>query len=428
MLPNTCEQARALLSIAASAIASADPAQAVLRHLPERPRSGRCVVFAIGKAAVPMAQAVCRAWGEEAPGGGALEGILVSNDTAGCSLPGWQIFEASHPVPDAVSEQAGRAVLEKAASLGAQDFALVLLSGGGSSLLCVPAKGLTLADKQALNRALLASGLDIRSMNTLRRRASAIKGGRLAIALAPARVLTLAISDVPKDDPAAIASGPTVPDPDPAIDVVRLLEQAQTTLPELAPPPSADHPAFANAQFQIIAAPSQMLRAAGQAAEHLGYEVRLLGEAVEGEARVVAQEQADIARALAARAQSGRVALISGGELTVTLRGPGRGGPNREFALALAARLQGHPSISALAMDTDGADGAPDPEGHPVAGAMVFADTLARARTLGLDITAMLAANDAGTAFKELGDALCTGYTGTNVNDLRVILLDPARA
>ena len=431
-------RAEGLIKTAAAAVAAADPARATLSALPPAPKSGRVALLAAGKASLPMARAVAEAWGDL---GGRLFGAVVTNDAAGADLPSYlEVIEASHPTPDARSAAGARRLLEIAQGLNREDFALALISGGGSALLAAPSEGLTLETKRAINDALLASGATIHEINAVRKRLSAIKGGRLAQAAHPAQLLTLAISDVPGDDPAVIASGPTAPDASSIQDAqaviakYNLLERLsdpaarQALAPEaMQETPKPGDPVFERTQFQIVASPAASIDAAVKTVENLGWKPVMLGAEIEGEARDVAAAHAE--RALAARAEAqaigAPVALISGGELTVTISGQGRGGPNREYALALAAALNGAPDIAALAMDTDGADGAPAPDGAPVAGALVFPDTPSRAQALGLDLAAALADNDAGGAFAALGDDLRTGYTGTNVNDLRLILVTP---
>ncbi len=406
-----------------TAVATARPENCVPAHLPQPPK-GRLVVTGAGKAAAAMASVVERNWR------GPLSGAVVTR--YGYELPTEQIevLSAAHPVPDAASEAAARRMIDLATSAGPDDLVLFLLSGGGSALLAAPAPGLTLADKQAVTKALLASGATIGEINCVRRHLSAIKGGRLAALAYPARILILAISDVPGDDPAAIASGPTVADPTSFADARAIIEKYA-----IAPPPAVAHHLAAasdetpkpgdrrlrSAQFRIIARPAEMLAAAARQAEAADYRAVNLGDALQGEARLVAAEHA--ALALRRAAAGDKVAILSGGELTVTVTGTGRGGPNREYALALALALAGDRRIAAIACDTDGADGAPGSDGGDVAGAMIFPDTLERAAALGLDGEKRLAENDAGGFFETLGDTVVTGPTLTNVNDFRVILV-----
>ncbi|MEM9094612.1 MAG: glycerate kinase [Pseudomonadota bacterium] len=456
-----------LIEIATRAIAAADPGLAVRKALPEPPAAGRVVVFAFGKAAVPMAAAVEDAWSDL---NGRLSGLAVAPGEP-ASLNVIETIAAAHPEQDERSEAAARRMLDLANGLSQDDFALVLVSGGGSALLCAPIADLGLPQKKRITADLLASGATIHEINTVRKHISALKGGRLAAAIHPAQSLTLAISDVPGDDPAVIASGPTVPDPTTLHDAVMVLEKYRIerahppalTLPdrgsesvaraaraervnlrglekgqetfryvdtgalwisELPETPKPGDPVFETAQYQLIGAPRLALDVAIDTAKAQGFEPVVLGYEIEGEARELGAAHAQ--EALSRLQTDGPLALISGGELTVTLSGQGRGGPNREYALALALGLAGSARVHALAVDTDGADGAPTEDGSPVAGATVFPDTLDRAGALGLDAAASLADNDAGGFFSALGDDLRPGLTGTNVNDLRVILIDPS--
>ncbi len=407
-----------LIALFEAAVAAADPALAIPGRLPEPPR-GRTVVVGAGKAAAAMAAAVEREWS------GPLDGLVVTRDGHGCPTRRIEVIEAAHPVPDQRGREAAGRILELVSGLGADDLALVLMSGGASALLVQPAPGLSLDDKQAVNRALLKSGAPIDEMNCVRKHLSAIKGGRLAQAAAPARVVALAISDVPGDDPAVIGSGPTVADPSTVADARAILE----TYGIEAPPAVAAHLAgaaaetpkpgdasFARAETRVIATPMRSLEAAAGTARAAGYEVEILGDALEGEARTLAAEHAALARD---RLASGRrVALLSGGETTVTVRGRGRGGRNAEYMAGLALALDGAAEITAIACDTDGIDGTEDN-----AGALADPTTLARARAAGLDAAAMLAANDAYSLFQALGDLVISGPTLTNVNDFRAVLV-----
>ncbi len=396
-----------------AAVDSADPRKALAPYLPEPPK-GRCVVVGAGKAAASMVVAVEGAWPHVD-----LSGVVVAPH--GYVLPTARItlMQARHPVPDEGSEAAARAIMAAVRGLSPDDLVLALISGGGSSLMALPGEGLTLADKQAVNRLLLASGLDIRTMNMARKRLSAIKGGKLLAAAAPARVVTLAISDIPGDDPAAIASGPTVPNPDAEADLSAVVQKLGDALPPAAaqrlmrPEPAAG----GAVDFHLIATPAKALAAAARAARELGLEPVVLGDAIEGESREVAVA---IWRRSGVRFAAPTV-LLSGGETTVTLSGtkPGRGGRNTEFALALACELQGKSGVWALAADTDGEDGA----SGGGAGAIASPDTLARAAKAGLDPVAMLDGHDSGSFFDALGDLLVTGPTLTNVNDFRAILV-----
>lgn len=396
-----------------AAVAAADPLRMLAASLPEKPK-GRCVVVGAGKAAAVMAVAVEAAWPDVDLGGAVVTPY-------GYRRPATRIAirEAAHPVPDARSEAAAREMLALVAGLGPDDLVLSLISGGGSSVMALPAGGLTLSDKRAVNKALLASGLDIRSMNAVRRRLSAIKGGKLARAAGPARVVTLAISDIPGDDVAAIGSGPTVPDPDAARDLTpladRLREQISMAVYDLLVAPPVLVEVVEAVDVRLIATPQQSLDAAAEVARAMGVEVEMLGDDLEGESRELAAEMA----ARVASAAGPRV-LLSGGETTVTLTGheAGRGGRNTEFALAFALAMQGRGEAWILAADTDGEDGA----SGGGAGAIATPDTLVRAAAQGLDAASHLARHDSGRFFHALGDLLVTGPTCTNVNDFRAVL------
>jgi len=405
-----------------AAVAAAQPARVIPPHLPKRPR-GRTIVLGAGKASAAMARAVEDHWD------GPLEGLVVTRTGHGVPCARIEIVEASHPVPDAQGEAAARRILDLARSAGADDLVLCLISGGGSALLALPAPGLGLSAKQAVNRALLASGADITAMNTVRKHLSAIKGGRLAAAAFPAGTVSLLISDVPGDDPSVIASGPTVADPTTFADARAVLARYG-----IDPPPAiAAHlaaageetpkpgdPRLARARVEIVASPIASLKAAAGAARAAGVTPLILGDALEGEAREVGRALAGIA--LSARSHglpaAAPVVLLSGGETTVTVRGNGRGGRNVEFLAGLALGLHGAEGVFALAADTDGIDGSEDN-----AGAIVTPDTLARARAAGLDVPALLAGNDCHALFAGLGDLVVTGPTLTNVNDFRAILV-----
>jgi hydroxypyruvate reductase len=365
-----------------------------------------------------MAAAVEAAW-PDTP----LSGVVVTPYGHGMQTRWIKVREAAHPVPDANSEAAAREILAAVQGLEPQDLVLVLISGGGSSLMSLPADGLSLADKQMVNRLLLASGLDIRTMNVVRRRLSAIKGGKLAAAAAPARLLTLAISDIPGDDPAAIASGPTVVDSRPALDLSDVVRGFGAKLPAevarrlLAPEPEPRVPA--NAEFRMIATPAAALAAAAAVARGEGLAPEILGDAIEGESHAVGTLMAATAR----RRVDRPTVLLSGGETTVTLAGgpAGRGGRNTEFLLSLMSDLAGRPGVWALAADTDGEDGA----SGGAAGAIAGPDMCQRARAAGLDPSVHLAGHDSGSFFDALGDLLVTGPTRTNVNDFRAIIVLP---
>jgi glycerate 2-kinase len=410
-----------------AALAAADPRVAIASALPE-PVDGRTVVVGAGKASAAMARAFEAVWP------GALEGLVVTRHGHGVPCERIEIVEASHPVPDAAGQQAARRILDLASGLGADDQLVFLVSGGGSALLALSAPGLTLEDKQAVTRALLRSGATIGEINTVRKHLSAIKGGRLAAAAAPARIVTLAISDVPGDDPAVIASGPTVPDPSTYADAKAVLAKYRiaepqsvvahlTAAPDETPKPG--DPIFANSRYMLIASPQQALSAAADAAQRAGVTPIVLSDRIEGEARDIGLMHAAIALQLReGRLRVGAGALplpavlLSGGETTVTVRGEGRGGRNSEFLLSLAAALDGTPDIAAIACDTDGIDGTEDN-----AGAILLPDSITRAAAKGVAIKTALAQNDAWGFFDVLDDLVVTGPTLTNVNDFRAILV-----
>ncbi|MGL4278946.1 MAG: glycerate kinase type-2 family protein [Albidovulum sp.] len=395
--------------------------RSLARHLPPRPQ-GRVVVVGAGKASARMAEAVEAAWGP-------CEGLVITRYGYGRPCRGIEIVEAAHPVPDEAGFRATARMLDLLGGLGEDTLVLALISGGASALLVAPAEGVSLADKSAVNAALLASGAPIDRMNTLRKHLSRVKGGQLAAAAYPARMLSLMISDVPGDDPALIGSGPTVGDASTAAEARGIVDRWLVDLPEsvrtalnrptgVVPP---GDPRLSRVENLLYAAPSQSLAAAAEMARAAGCEVRLLGDALEGEAREVAREQAAMALRVKAERRPGAppVLLLSGGELTVTRRGNGVGGPNAEFSLALAIALDGAPGIHAIACDTDGVDGAAE-----VAGAVVTPETLEKAKRAGIDPQSALAANDAHSFFGAVGDQVVTGPTLTNVNDFRAILID----
>ena len=406
-----------------AAVAAALPAVVVPAHLPPPPRN-RVVVVGAGKASAAMAKAVEDAW-PDTP----LEGIVITRYGHAVPCRRIEIVEAAHPVPDATGEAAARRILELVSGLGEDDLVLALISGGGSSLMALPAPGLTLADKQAVNRALLHSGASIDEMNAVRKHLSAIKGGRLAAAAFPARLVALMISDVPGDDPSVIASGPTVPDPTTFADALAILHKYGIGEPRsviahlergLDETPKPGDPRLARAQTVMIATPQMSLEAAAQVAREARVAPLILGDAIEGEAREVAKVMAGITRQVVRHGQPAPApcVLLSGGETTVTVRGKGRGGRNVEFLLALAVELGGLAGVSAIAGDTDGIDGAEE-----IAGAVVTPDTLARAEAAGISAKARLADNDGHGFFEALGDQVITGPTLTNVNDFRAILV-----
>ncbi|TAK47482.1 MAG: DUF4147 domain-containing protein [Xanthobacteraceae bacterium] len=421
-----------LRSVFDAAVAAVHPDRVVTPHLPPPP-SGHVVILAAGKAAAAMAVAAERhylALPDFKPP--RVVGVAVTRHGYGLPARHVEVREAGHPVPDAASLAGAQAALDMAAGAHADDLVLVLLSGGASALWSAPAPPLDLADKQELTRALLRAGLPIAAVNAVRKHLSRIKGGRLARAAAPAQVMTLAISDVPHDDPAVIGSGPTVADPTTLADARRILAEAHVSLGAAARMVLDDpanetvkpgDPLLARARYRIVARPRDALDAAVRHLTEAGYAVADLGADVEGEARDVARAHAGLARA--AHAEGRRAAIVSGGELTVTVRGGGRGGPNQEYALALAHELHGLAGIAVLAADTDGADGGSGAPDDP-AGAIVDARTFRRMAALRLDPLGFLANNDATAFFAASGSLLVTGPTHTNANDLRIILVDPA--
>jgi hydroxypyruvate reductase len=419
-----------LRSIFDAAVARAHPDRVLAQHLPPPP-VGRIICLAAGKGAAALAAAAERHY-LDAVGlsPSRLTGLATTRHGHGHATRQIEVIEAGHPVPDEASQRAAERTLQLAQSATADDLVLVLLSGGGSANWIAPVAGVTLAQKQAINRALLRSGADIGAINTVRKHLSRIKGGRLARAAHPAPVLTFAISDVPHDDPAVIASGPTVADPTTLADARAVLQRFA-----IAPDPAiaqalndpanesckADDAALSNARFALIARPRDSLEAAVAAARAAGFEVVELGE-LEGEARQIGAAQAKLARE--AHANRRQLAIVSGGELTVTVRGRGRGGPNQEYVLGLISALRDLDGISALAADTDGADGGGGSPADP-AGAFFDAASLQKMKSQKLDPDAYLANNDATTFFEKTDDLLTTGPTLTNVNDIRVILVDP---
>ena len=415
--------ARALLvSVFEAAVAAADPERTVAAHLPARPE-GRSVVVGAGKGAAQMAAAFEKAWD------GPLEGLVVTRYGYGAPTARIEVVEAAHPVPDAAGLEAARRLLDLVTGLSQDDLVVALVCGGGSALLPSPAPGLTLADEIAVNEALLASGAPISAMNTIRKHVSAIKGGRLAAAAWPARVVSLVVSDIPGDDPALVASGPTVPSAGSRQDALAAVEAYGMKLPETvmahlsspaADAPRPDDERFARNEVRLIASAAVSLEAAAAEAQRHGVEAVILSDSMEGEARDVGSVHAAIAREVAARNRPFRkpVLILSGGETTVTLRAKGKGGRNSEFLLSFAIGIDGVEGIDALAADTDGIDGSQDN-----AGAFCNASTVARMRAAGVDAKAMLAVNDAWTAFHAVGDLFVPGPTGTNVNDLRAILV-----
>lgn len=406
-----------------AAVAEADPAKVVPRHLPAPPR-GRTIVVGAGKASAAMARAFEENWS------GDYSGLVVTRYGHGAPCKRIEIVEAAHPVPDGRGEDAARRILSLVKGLSEDDLVVALISGGGSALLSAPAQGIGLPDKQAVNRSLLASGASIDEMNCVRKHLSAIKGGRLAAAAYPARVVTLVISDVPGDDPATIASGPTVPDPTTFADARDILSRYG-----IAPPPAvAAHlasaqdetpkpgdPQMARAETHLIATPQASLTKAAAIAGAAGISPVVLGNSIEGKSREVARVMAGMTRQVRRYGQPcpAPCVLLSGGETTVTIRGKGRGGRNVEFLLALALALRGQAQTWAIAGDTDGVDGVEE-----IAGAIIGPETLERAGRLGISVSNRLADNDAHSVFEALGDQVITGPTLTNVNDFRAVLVD----
>ncbi|HEY1475574.1 MAG TPA: glycerate kinase [Pseudolabrys sp.] len=413
-----------------TAVAAAHPSTCLPPLLPPPP-AGRLIVLAAGKAAGSMAEAAEGFYLNRLKlTADRLCGIAVARHGYGRPLRIVTMIEAGHPVPDGAGLQAAARAIEFADGADADDLVLVLMSGGASANWIAPAAGLTFADKQAVTRALLRSGATIGEINSVRKHLSRIKGGRLARTAFPAKLVTIAISDVPGDDPSAIGSGPTVPDPTTLADARAIVAKYRLDLPASVTAALADtnnespkpgDPAFAGSQFTLAARPADSLRAVEAAVRAAGYDCVSLGANVEGEAREVAAAHAKLAREL--RAQGKRAVILSGGELTVTIRGQGRGGPNQEYALALAMGLADMPAVAALAGDTDGTDGGIGDPSDP-AGALLDGGTVARAAALGLDPAAFLADNNSTAFFAALGDLLMTGATYTNVNDLRAIVVD----
>lgn len=411
-----------LTALFEAAVRAADPRAMLSAHLPQRPK-GRVVVVGAGKAAASMAAAVEAAWP------GPIEGLVVTRYEHGLPTRAIEVIEASHPVPDAAGTEAARRILAMVQGLTADDLVLCLISGGGSALLALPAPGVDLADKKALTSALLKSGAAIDEINTVRKHLSAIKGGRLAAAAHPAKVVTLAISDVPGDDPAVIASGPTIADPTTLADARAVLARYGITPPSaivaaLSDPanetPKPGDVRLAGAEMHLIARPLDSLNAAADFARAHGLTPIVLGDAIEGEARDVGRTLAGIARSVVEHGLplKAPAVILSGGETTVTVRGKGRGGRNAECLLALGLQLQGLAGVHALCADTDGIDGV-----ESNAGGIWHPDSAARAKAAGLDLSARLADNDAFAVFESLGQLIVTGPTRTNVNDFRAVLV-----
>lgn len=421
--PNDGDRRPLLRALFDAAVAAAQPALCLPAHLPAKP-AGRTFVIGAGKASAAMARALEQHWD------GPLQGLVVTRYGYGVPCERIEIVEAAHPVPDAAGLRAAERIRALVSDLRADDLVIALISGGGSSLLVAPGPGLTLADKQAVNTALLESGATISEMNCVRRHLSALKGGRLAATCHPAKLVSLLISDVPGDRPIDIASGPTVADPTTCADALAIVERYRIVLPpavralldsgagETVKP---HDPRLAHSETRIITAPQIALEAAARVARDAGITPYILGDSLEGEAREVGKTLAGIARQVALHGQPFRppCVLLSGGETTVTLKGRGRGGRNVEFLLSLAITLDGLPGVHAIAGDTDGVDGVEE-----IAGACAAPDTLARAWALGLRPRASLDDNDGHGFFQALGDAVITGPTLTNVNDFRAVLID----
>jgi glycerate 2-kinase len=419
---NVLDPRKFLTSLFDAAVKAADPELTIRSHLPGRP-AGRTIVVGAGKGSAQMAQALEKVWD------GPLEGVVVTRYGYGARCERIEVLEAAHPVPDEAGLVASKRLTETVNGLTADDLVIALVSGGGSALLPAPPAGLSLAEEIAVNEALLASGAPISAMNTVRKHVSTIKGGRLAAAAYPARVVSLVVSDIPGDNPALVASGPTVPDTSTREDALRIVATYGMKLPTAvlkhlespaAEAPQPDDERFARNEVHVIASAAVSLEAAAIEARKHGLEAMILSDSIEGEARDVGAVHAAIAREVATRDRPFRkpVLILSGGETTVTLRAKGKGGRNSEFLLAFAIGIDGVSGIHALAADTDGIDGSEDN-----AGAFADGTTVARMRSAGVDAKAMLAGNNAWTAFNAVGDLFVPGPTGTNVNDLRAILV-----
>lgn len=405
------------------AVSAADPMKVVASHLPPKPK-GRLFIIGAGKASARMAEAVEAHYGP-------CEGFVITRYGYGRPTERIEIVEAAHPVPDAAGEAATRRLLGLVSDLGPEDTVIALISGGGSALLCAPVNGVSLQEKMAVNAALLASGAPISEMNTIRKRLSRVKGGKLAGSVYPAKLMTLMISDIPGDDVSLIASGPTVADASTAKAALEIISRRRIELPKhiqhaikvSEDGPRADAALWKTSQSIIVAAPSKSLEAAASHARNI--DVRLLGDAIEGEARDLARAHVAMALDIQNEMTPGDkpVLLLSGGECTVTRRGDGIGGPNAEYVLAAADALDGVGGIHVLACDTDGVDGAAD-----VAGAYAGPETHSKAIALGVSAKRALDENDAHTFFEKLGDQIVTGPTMTNVNDFRAILIFPKGA
>ncbi len=409
-----------------SAVDAADPAKIITDYLPIAPK-GRTIVIGAGKASSQMGKAFEEAWAKER--GTPLEGVIVTRYDYACECENFEVLEAAHPVPDEAGLIGAKRLMDAVSNLTENDLVVALISGGGSALLPSPPEGLTFADEIAVNEALLASGAPISAMNTVRKHVSNIKGGRLAKAAYPAKVVSLLVSDIPGDHPQFIASGPTVADEGTREDALAIISQYEMQLPDAvmvhiqsqkADAPRPDDERLARAEHHIFASASKSLEAAQKVAQEMGIETHILSDAIEGEAREAARTQAAIAKEIALRDRPFKkpVLLLSGGETTVTLKGNGKGGRNTEFLLSFAIEIAGESGIHILSADTDGIDGSEDN-----AGAFVNGDTAAKIRAAGLDPVAYLQNNDAWTAFEKIDALFIPGPTGTNVNDFRAILI-----
>ncbi|MBJ7310423.1 glycerate kinase [Rugamonas sp. CCM 8940] len=412
-----------LLELYGSAVAAVSAEKCLPAYLPTPPVNGRTLVIGAGKGAAAMARAVEQHWQ------GDISGLVVTRYGHGVDCQRIEVIEAAHPVPDEAGLRAAGRIMEMVRGLSENDLVLCLISGGGSSLLALPAPGITLEQKQAINRALLKSGAAISEMNCVRKHLSAIKGGRLALACAPARVVTLLISDVPGDDPGIVASGPTLPDPTTCADALAVLRKYAIEVPAnvrehlesgAGETPKPNDPRFARNEHHVIAIAQDALEAAAQHARAAGITPYILSDGIEGESRDIAVMHAAMARQVAARGQPFQrpCVIISGGETTVTVRGSGRGGRNAEFLLSLGVALEAHPGIHAIACDTDGIDGSEDN-----AGALYAPDSLARGQALNLRARTLLENNDGYGFFSALDDLVVSGPTRTNVNDFRAVLV-----
>jgi hydroxypyruvate reductase len=415
-----------LTSLFHSAVDAADPAKIITQYLPDAPK-GRTIVIGAGKASSQMGKAFEEAWQKER--GTPLEGLIVTRYDYACECKNFEVLEAAHPVPDEAGLEAAKRLMDTVSGLTEDDLVVALISGGGSALLPSPPAGLTLADEIAVNEALLASGAPISAMNTVRKHVSNIKGGRLAMAAFPAKVVSLLVSDIPGDHPQFIASGPTVADEGSREDALAIISQYEMNLPDavmthirsdaaIAPLPTDEK--LKRAEHHIFASASKSLEAAQTLAMEAGIETHILSDAIEGEAREAARTQAAIAKEIALRDRPFKkpVLLLSGGETTVTLKGNGKGGRNTEFLLSLAIEIAGERGIHILSADTDGIDGSENN-----AGAFVNGETTGKMRLAGIDPIAYLQNNDAWTAFEKIDALFIPGPTGTNVNDFRAILI-----